>query len=66
MAGGCVALVDVGGTTSYRALVAQTVALGLGLGLVVPAMTSVLLGSVDRTWSGLPRERLVPCVRPVA
>jgi DHA2 family methylenomycin A resistance protein-like MFS transporter len=53
MAVGCAALLDIGTRTSYGALAAQLVALGVGLGLIVPAMTSSLLGSVDRSWSGV-------------
>jgi MFS transporter, DHA2 family, methylenomycin A resistance protein len=39
--------------TSYAALVVQLLVLGFALGLVVPSMTSALLGSVDRTRSGV-------------
>jgi predicted MFS family arabinose efflux permease len=35
------------------AIVGQLALLGLGLGLIVPAMTSALLGSVDRSRSGI-------------
>jgi len=34
-------------------LIALLAAAGLGVGLIVPAMTSTLLGSVDRSWSGI-------------
>jgi hypothetical protein len=40
-------------TTPFAALVVQLVALGFGLGLIVPAMTSAVLGSVDVTRSGV-------------
>ena len=43
--------VDVG--TGYSALVAQLVALGAGIGLVVPVMTSTLLGSADASRAGV-------------
>jgi MFS transporter, DHA2 family, methylenomycin A resistance protein len=33
--------------------VVQLILLGLGLGLLVPAMTSALLGSVDKSRSGI-------------
>lgn len=46
-------LLVVSATTSYVALAGQLTALGLGLGLVVPAMTSAMLGSVDATRSGV-------------
>ncbi len=39
--------------TPYGAVVSQLVAVGFGLGLLVPVMTSSLLGSVDRSWSGV-------------
>jgi DHA2 family methylenomycin A resistance protein-like MFS transporter len=46
-------LLDVSATTAYPAMVAQLVALGFGLGLLVPAMTSALLGSVVTSRSGI-------------
>ncbi len=39
--------------TAFIAIAAQLVALGFGLGLIVPAMTSAVLGSVDVTRSGV-------------
>jgi len=39
--------------TPYAWLCAQLVALGGGLGLLVPPMTAMLLGSVDRSYSGI-------------
>jgi DHA2 family methylenomycin A resistance protein-like MFS transporter len=50
---GCLALLGIGAGTSYPAVVAQLVALGGGLGLLVPPLTSALLGSVDKARSGL-------------
>jgi DHA2 family methylenomycin A resistance protein-like MFS transporter len=44
-------VVDAG--TGYPQIVGQLVALGLGLGVVVPAMTAALLSSVDTSRSGL-------------
>ena len=38
---------------SYLAIVAQLVVVGFALGLIVPVMTSALLGSVDRSHSGV-------------
>lgn len=53
MAAGCATLLDVGAGTAYPALLAQMLAIGFGLGLIVPAMTASLLGSVDRNRSGI-------------
>ncbi len=53
MAGGAVALEGVGPHTAFPALVAQLVALGFGLGLIVPVITASLLGSVERSRSGI-------------
>jgi MFS transporter, DHA2 family, methylenomycin A resistance protein len=39
--------------TAYPQIVGQLVVLGLGLGVVVPAMTTALLGSVETSRSGL-------------
>jgi DHA2 family methylenomycin A resistance protein-like MFS transporter len=52
-AAGCVALLPIAAGTSYAALCAQLLALGAGLGLLVPPLTSTLLGSVDKSRSGL-------------
>ena len=46
-------LLVAGPHISYSAIVAQLVVLGLGLGLVVPAMTAALRGSVDTSRSGI-------------
>jgi DHA2 family methylenomycin A resistance protein-like MFS transporter len=51
-AAGCAALRFLGADTPYAAMVVQLVAFGAGVGLVVPLMTSELLGSVDRGRSG--------------
>ena len=53
MAAGAVALEGVGSASPFPALVAQLVALGFGLGLIVPVMIASLLGSVDRARSGI-------------
>jgi MFS transporter, DHA2 family, methylenomycin A resistance protein len=50
---GCGALICAGAHSSYISLLAQLLAIGLGLGLIVPAMTSSLLGSVERARSGV-------------
>jgi DHA2 family methylenomycin A resistance protein-like MFS transporter len=53
MGAGCAGLLGFGAAAPYGALVGQLVALGFGLGLVVPAMTSALLGGVARERSGV-------------
>ena len=53
MAAGCAALLGFGANAPYVALVVQLIALGFGLGLIVPAMTSTLLGAVARQRSGV-------------
>jgi MFS transporter, DHA2 family, methylenomycin A resistance protein len=50
---GCVALLGIDRGTHYWALVLQLLALGAGLGLLVPPLTSTLLGSVDKARSGI-------------
>jgi MFS transporter, DHA2 family, methylenomycin A resistance protein len=46
-------LLIVGSRTPYPAMTIQLIGLGFGLGLLVPAMTSALLGSVDPSRSGI-------------
>jgi DHA2 family methylenomycin A resistance protein-like MFS transporter len=53
MAAACLGLMSAGPHSAYPAMAAQMVALGAGLGLMVPPMTASLLGSVDRTRSGI-------------
>jgi DHA2 family methylenomycin A resistance protein-like MFS transporter len=50
---GCIALLGLGPQTRYWAICAQFVAIGAGLGLLVPPLTSTLLGSVDKARSGV-------------
>lgn len=50
---GAVGLLGAGRTTPYPALVGQLVAIGFGLGLIVPVITATLLGSVDAARSGV-------------
>ena len=50
---GCMALLGIGRGTSYWALCTQLVAIGAGLGLLVPPLTSALLGNVEKTRSGI-------------
>jgi MFS transporter, DHA2 family, methylenomycin A resistance protein len=52
-AGACAALLNAASHTPYAAMVAQLVVLGASLGLIVPVMTSELLGSVERSRSGI-------------
>jgi len=52
-AAGCVALLGIAPGTSYWAIGPQLVAIGAGLGLLVPPMTSTLLGSVEKSRSGI-------------
>ena len=52
-AGGCVALLGIGPDTGYWAICAQLLAMGGGLGLLVPPLTSTLLGSVEKSRSGI-------------
>jgi MFS transporter, DHA2 family, methylenomycin A resistance protein len=52
-AAGCIALLDVERGSGYWQMCAQLVAMGAGLGLLVPPLTSTLLGSVEKTRSGV-------------
>jgi DHA2 family methylenomycin A resistance protein-like MFS transporter len=52
-AAGCIALLGVGRGSSYGQVCAQLVAMGAGLGLLVPPLTSTLLGSVEKSRSGV-------------
>jgi DHA2 family methylenomycin A resistance protein-like MFS transporter len=52
-AAGCVALLPMASGTSYEAIGAQLMVLGGGLGLLVPSLTSTLLGSVEKSRSGI-------------
>jgi DHA2 family methylenomycin A resistance protein-like MFS transporter len=52
-AAGCAGLLGIDRGTSYWAICAQFVAIGGGLGLLVPPMTSALLGSVEKARSGV-------------
>ena len=52
-AAGCVALLPMASGTSYWAIGAQLIILGGGLGLFVPSLTSTLLGSVEKSRSGI-------------
>ena len=50
---GCLALLGIEHGTSYRAICAQLIVIGAGLGLLVPPLTSTLLGSVEKSRSGI-------------
>lgn len=52
-AAGCATLLWLGPDTSYWAMALQLVAIGGGLGLLVPPLTSTLLGSVKKERSGI-------------
>jgi MFS transporter, DHA2 family, methylenomycin A resistance protein len=53
MALACLALVSMQQGTPYAHIVLPFIALGFGLGLLVPPLTSMLLGSVDKSRSGI-------------
>jgi MFS transporter, DHA2 family, methylenomycin A resistance protein len=53
VAAGCAGLLGIDAGTGYAAVVAQMFALGFGCGVIVPTITSELLGSVERSWSGV-------------
>ena len=50
---GCLALLGIASGSSYWSVFIQLVAIGGGLALAVPPMTSSLLGSVDKARSGV-------------
>jgi DHA2 family methylenomycin A resistance protein-like MFS transporter len=52
-AAGCLALLGIEQGTSYWVFCLPLVAMGGGLGLLVPPMTSTLLGSVEKSRSGV-------------
>ncbi len=56
-AASCLALLGLRQGTPYTSLCAQLIALGGGLGLLVPPMTSTLLGSVAKQYSGVRRTQ---------
>ncbi len=49
----CIALLDMERDTHYWAICTQLIAMGAGLGLLVPPLTSTLLGSVEKARSGV-------------
>lgn len=52
-AAGCLAALGIQADTSYWAICAQLIAMSSGLGLLVPPLTSTLLGSVEKSRSGI-------------
>src|SRR5207253_7095563 len=50
---GCLALLLIAPGTSYPEIAAQLVMIGGGLGLLVPPLTSTLLGSAEKSRSGI-------------
>jgi DHA2 family methylenomycin A resistance protein-like MFS transporter len=50
---GCLGLLGIEAGTSYWAICAQLIAISGGLGLLVPPLTSTLLGSVEKARSGI-------------
>ncbi|MGD0847014.1 MFS transporter [Bradyrhizobium sp.] len=50
---GCLALIGIERGTSYWEIWAQLTVIGGGLGLLVPPLTSTLLGSVEKSRSGI-------------
>jgi DHA2 family methylenomycin A resistance protein-like MFS transporter len=52
-AAGCLAMLGIAANASYWAIRAQLIAISTGLGLLVPPLTSTLLGSVEKSRSGI-------------
>jgi MFS transporter, DHA2 family, methylenomycin A resistance protein len=50
---GCLAMLGMAPGTSYSAICLQMIAISTGLGLLVPPLTSTLLGSVEKSRSGI-------------
>jgi DHA2 family methylenomycin A resistance protein-like MFS transporter len=50
---GCLALLGMAADTGYWAICPQLIAISAGLGLLVPPLTSTLLGSVAKSRSGI-------------
>jgi len=53
MAASLLGLLSINAHTGYGQIVFQLVALGFGIGVIVPAMTAALLGCVDASRSGI-------------
>src|SRR4051812_3401956 len=52
-AAGCLAALGIEAGTNYRMICVQLIAMSSGLGLLVPPLTSTLLGSVEKSRSGI-------------
>jgi DHA2 family methylenomycin A resistance protein-like MFS transporter len=52
-AAGCLATLEIEAGTSYWAICLQLMAMSTGLRLLVPPLTSTLLGSVEKSRSGI-------------
>jgi DHA2 family methylenomycin A resistance protein-like MFS transporter len=50
---GCAGLIAIDPGTPYRAICPLLIAMGAGLGLLVPPLTSTMLGTVDKARSGI-------------
>jgi DHA2 family methylenomycin A resistance protein-like MFS transporter len=50
---GCLTLLGLEAETSYAEIGAQLMVIGAGLGLLVPPLTSTLLGSIEKSRSGI-------------
>jgi DHA2 family methylenomycin A resistance protein-like MFS transporter len=50
---GSLALLPIAADSSYLSMLVQLIAMGAGLGLLVPPLNAVLLGSVPKTRSGI-------------
>src|SRR6185437_7649420 len=50
---GCIFLININPHSHYIQMAPQLAAMGLGVGLIVPPMTSSLLGSVNKSRSGI-------------
>jgi DHA2 family methylenomycin A resistance protein-like MFS transporter len=50
---GCLAMLGIQPGTSYWAICGQLIAISAGLGLLVPPLTSALLGSVEKSRAGI-------------
>ena len=59
MLAGCAGLLILQPHTAFWEIAVQQVLLAGGLGLIVPAMTNALLGSVDRSRSGIASGTLI-------
>ena len=50
---GCLAMLGIAADTGYWSICLQLIAMSTGLGLLVPPLTSTLLGSVEKSRSGI-------------